>query len=71
MNDNPAKPDTDPRKPDVSMPKFSSSHQEILLDRVGREIVKVRKARGMTQAMLARTASVPTKCGVLGRERPA
>lgn len=60
MNDNPATPDTDPRKPDVSMPKFSSSHQEVLLDRVGREIVKIRKARGMTQTLLARTASVPT-----------
>ena len=42
------------------MPKFSLSHQEVLLDRVGREIVKVRKARGITQTMLARTASVPT-----------
>jgi len=60
MNNNPATPDTDPRKPDESMPKFSLSHQEVLLDRVGREIAKVRKARGMTQAMLARTASVPT-----------
>jgi len=60
MNDNPATPNADPRKSGVSMPKFSSTHQEVLLDRVGREIVKFRKARGMTQAMLARTASVPT-----------
>ena len=60
MNDSPAKPEADPRKPGVSMPKFSSSHTEVLLDRVGRKIVEVRKARGMTQAALARTASVPT-----------
>ena len=60
MNDSPAKPGTDPRKPDVSLPKFSSSHKEVLLDRVGRKIVEVRKARGMSQTMLARTAAVPT-----------
>ena len=42
------------------MPKFSSSHKEVLLDKVGRKIVEVREARGMSQTMLARTASVPT-----------
>ena len=59
MNDSPAKPETDPHKPGVPMPKFSSSHTEVLLDRVGRKIVEARNARGMTPAALARASSVP------------
>ena len=59
MNDKPAKPSTGPRKSDVSVPKFGSSHKEVFLDRVGRKIVDARKVRGITQAALARALFVP------------
>lgn len=60
MNEKPTKSETDPRKSDVPMPKFGTSHKEVLMDRVGRKIVGLRKARSMSQTALARASSVPT-----------